>query len=127
VNERPVIAAASPAPELLSELRRLELENAQLRSMLEQLAVDEMDAPRPFPPRWRWWVGRMIAMGLFATGVALATLMVAESSPVRQIRGAVRTALRDGRSVRIHETRVVLPPIPPIPAIPPIPPLPHSH
>jgi hypothetical protein len=125
VNERPVITAP-PAPELLSELRRLELENSHLRSMLEGVALGEMDAPLLSPPRWRWWLGRTIAMGLFATGVALATLMVAGSRPVRQVRSAVRAAIREGRGVRIRDTRVVLPALPPVPPMPPAPPAPAA-
>jgi hypothetical protein len=128
VNERPVVATAPPSPELLSELSRLELENAQLRSMLEHLTVDEMEAPEHAAPRWRWWAGRTIAALLFAAGVAVATLMLVESPSGRPVRGAfravwrqgVRDGFRDAQRDRMRNGGILMPapvilPMPPIP------------
>jgi hypothetical protein len=92
----------------------------------------------PSSPRWRWWAGRTIAAMLFATGVALATLMIVEGPSGRQIRGGIRAAwrqglrdgFRDAQRDRMQDRRVIvipgtpLPPIPPAPPVPPIPPIP---
>jgi hypothetical protein len=133
VDEQRVDVAAPSSPELLSELSRLQLENSQLRAMLDHLATGDKEFREPSSPRLRWWAGRTIAALLFATGIALATLMVVEGPSGRQLRGAVRAVwrqglrdgLRDGRD-RIRSGRIIVrvPPIPSIPPMPPIPPMP---
>lgn len=95
MDGRSLGVAAPPSPELLAELQRLRLENAQLRSTLEHLARDDDQAWHPPLSRSRWLAGRAIATVLFATGVAVATLAVATSRPMREIRGNVRAQVRD--------------------------------